>query len=230
MIFLAIPAAVAGFAQTPQADAPGKDPRLSYRSVVDGTQQPCRVYVPSSYGGSREIPLVFALHGTGENENTFFDEPRIPPGTIKRLAEKYGVLLVSPLGRGTTEYRGTGENDVLSVLVDVEEHYRIDPDRVYLMGQSMGGTGSAYLALHHPDLFAAVAPLAAASRGPAKPWLSSLRRSLWQSGPFMRSRKSAISQRPARPISRPRSCTTWMRNSTVSRSAVSSRFSLPAAI
>jgi predicted esterase len=169
LIFLAIPAAVAGFAQTPQADAPGKDLRLSYRSVVDGTQQPYRVYVPSSYDGSREIPLVFALHGTGENENTFFEEPRIPPGTIKRLAEKYGVLLVSPLGRGTTEYRGTGENDVLSVLVDVEEHYRIDPDRVYLMGQSMGGTGSAYLALHHPDLFAAVAPLAAAY---SFPWLA----------------------------------------------------------
>ena len=72
------------------------------------------------------------------------------------------MLLVSPLGRGTTEYRGIGENDVLCVLDDVRKRYQVDPDRIYLTGHSMGGTGAAYLALHHPDLFAAAAPLASA--------------------------------------------------------------------
>ena len=73
-----------------------------------------------------------------------------------------GVLLVSPHGCGTTEYRGIGENDVLCVLEEVRKRYRVDDDRVYLTGHSMGGTRAAYLALHHPDQFAAVAPLAAA--------------------------------------------------------------------
>ena len=38
----------------------------------------------------------------------------------------------------------------------------VDDDRIYLTGHSMGGTGSADLAFHHPGLFAAVVPIAAA--------------------------------------------------------------------
>jgi predicted peptidase len=169
-------------AQAAQVEAPGKDLRLSYHSGLDGSDQPYRVYVPSAYDARRPISLVLVLHGTGGTENTFFEDQRMPPGTIKRVAEKYGVLLVSPLGRGTTEYRGTGENDVLSVLADVERRYAVDRDRVYITGQSMGGTGSIYLALHHPDLFAAAAPLAAAY---SFPWLAAngkLVPTWWMSG------------------------------------------------
>jgi poly(3-hydroxybutyrate) depolymerase len=55
------------------------------------------------------------------------------------------------------------------VLEEVRKRFRVDEDRVYLTGHSMGGTGAAYLALHHPDRFAAVAPLAAAY---SFPWLA----------------------------------------------------------
>ncbi len=40
----------------------------------------------------------------------------------------------------------------------MSRRYRVDPDRIYLMGHSMGGYGTNNLATHHPDLFAAVAP------------------------------------------------------------------------
>ena len=46
----------------------------------------------------------------------------------------------------------------MEVLRDVEAHYRVDRNRVYLMGHSMGGYGTNNVATHHPDLFAAVAP------------------------------------------------------------------------
>jgi len=143
--------------------------RLTYRSEIDQTDQPYRLYVPAAYDGSRPLPLVIALHGTGGNEASLFDEERYQKGAIRQAAEKHGLLLASPLGRGTTEYRGIGENDVLCVLADVQKRYKVDPDRVYLTGHSMGGTGAAYLALHHPDLFAAAAPLAAAY---SFPWLA----------------------------------------------------------
>jgi hypothetical protein len=35
----------------------------------------------------------------------------------------------------------------------------VNPDRVYLTGLSMGGIGAAGVAFHHPDVFAAIAPL-----------------------------------------------------------------------
>ena len=160
----------------------GQDLRLTYHSDLDGTEQPYRVYVPSAYDGKRPLPVVFVLHGTGGTENTFFEDKRMEPGLIARLSEKYGVLVVSPLGRGTTEYRGTGENDVLAVLADVRKRYRADPDRLYITGQSMGGTGAIYLTFRHPDLFAATAPLAAAY---GFPWLAANARhvpSWWMSG------------------------------------------------
>ncbi|MBL9209015.1 MAG: prolyl oligopeptidase family serine peptidase, partial [Opitutaceae bacterium] len=153
----------------PAAPPPGQDLRLSYRSEIDGTDQPYRLYVPTTYDGSRPFPLVIAMHGTGGNESSLFEDKRLPPHELMRVGEKHAVLLATPHGRGTTEYRGIGENDIFCVLADLQRRYRVDPDRIYLTGQSMGGTGAAYLALHHPDLFAASAPLAAAY---SFPWLA----------------------------------------------------------
>jgi predicted esterase len=145
----------------------GQDLHLTFHSAIDDTEQPYRLYVPGKYDGQMPLPLVVALHGTGGNEATLFE--KYGDGRIKSVAEKYGVFVVSPFARGVTEHRGIGENDILCVLAEVQKNYRIDPDRIYCTGHSMGGTGSAYLALHHPELFAAVAPLAAAY---SFPWLA----------------------------------------------------------
>jgi predicted esterase len=170
--FVGVAVLVAGFHGIDmrlQAEPPGKDLRLTYHSEVDKSDQPYRIYIPTAYDGKQRLPVIVAMHGTSGNEATLIEERNYLPGAIREAAEKRGVLLVSPLGRGTTEYRGIGENDVLCVLDDVQKRYQVDPDRIYLTGHSMGGTGAAYLALHHPDRFAAAAPLAAAY---SFPWLA----------------------------------------------------------
>lgn len=146
------------------AAAAGRDLRLTYRSPVDGSEQAYRLYVPSSYREDTAMPLVIALHGSGGNETSFFDNEEHYPAKegLKNAAEKVGMLAVCPTARGNTSYRGPGENSVLSVLDDVRKRFRVDDDRIYLTGHSMGGTGSADLAFHHPGLFAAVVPIAAA--------------------------------------------------------------------
>jgi pimeloyl-ACP methyl ester carboxylesterase len=165
-----ISAAAASVARS-AAVAGGQDLRFSYRSSIDNTNQPYRVYVPSSYRPDRPIALAFTLHGTSNDENSFFDDSEHypPQDGVRNAAEEFGLLAVSPYGRGAMEYRGIGENDVFCVLEDVRKRFRVDEDRIYLTGHSMGGTGSAYLGLHHPDLFAAAAPLAAAY---SYPWLA----------------------------------------------------------
>lgn len=37
--------------------------------------------------------------------------------------------------------------------------YRIDTNRIYLTGLSLGGSGTWYLAMKHPSTFAAIAPM-----------------------------------------------------------------------
>ena len=50
-------------------------------------------------------------------------------------------------------------DQLLSLLDDVEKRYAVDSHRVYLTGLSMGGFGAWSLGLSHPDRFAALAPL-----------------------------------------------------------------------
>ena len=65
---------------------------------------------------------------------------------------------------------------MLEVIADVRRRYRVDPDRIYLMGHSMGGYGTNNVAMHHPDLFAAVAP----AEGTGSPELhANLRNTPW---------------------------------------------------
>ena len=141
---------------TPPITPPIPVPDLNVDYFYEGALQDYAMHVPTSYDGKRATPLVVYLHGyTGLPEEPF----RNPTGLVEAI-DKKGWLLASALGRGDWFYRaGTpGEADVLEVLQDVSRRYRVDPDRIYLMGHSMGGYGTNNLATHHPDLFAAVAP------------------------------------------------------------------------
>ena len=49
------------------------DLHLASASPFDGSQQPYRLYLPSAYDGSPPLPLLVALHGTGGDQNKYFD-------------------------------------------------------------------------------------------------------------------------------------------------------------
>jgi poly(3-hydroxybutyrate) depolymerase len=144
----------------------GKDPfagkhgdsHRAYRSAVDDTLQPYRLFIPETYDGSKPTPLVVALHGMGGDENSLFDS--YANGLLKREAERLGFMVVCPKGRDTASmYRGAAEQDVLDVLAEVRQNYRVDAARIYLMGHSMGAYGTWSTAMNHPDIFAALGPI-----------------------------------------------------------------------
>ncbi|MFL6274253.1 MAG: prolyl oligopeptidase family serine peptidase [Blastocatellia bacterium] len=154
--------------------AAGKDPfggrkgdfRKAYLSKADNSYQPYRIFVPSSYDGSKAFPLVIALHGMGGDENSYFDY--YANGLFKEEAERHGYLVACPKGRNPASmYIGDAERDVLDVVTEMMHAYRIDPDRVYLTGHSMGGFGTLSIAMNHPELFAAIAPVAGGVVNPA---------------------------------------------------------------
>jgi predicted esterase len=161
----------------------GRDPfesirgyeRMAFFSRLDGTPQQYELFVPPQHRASsnRKWPLVVTLHGYKGNagdyfRNTFGLARNYPAGETLVAHGRHGaaptrgpMFVVAPTGRGQSYYRHAGEIDVLEAIEDVRRRFpAIDPDRIYITGGSMGGTGAAYLPYRHPDLFAASAALA----------------------------------------------------------------------
>ena len=131
--------------------------RLAWRDEIDDSPQFARVFLPLNYDPERKYPLVVYLHGHNwRNLDYATDEGG---NRHNWLAEKYDVIYMRPYGRGNTWYRGIGEADVMRAVRLAKETFNIDEDRVYLMGQSMGGGGAWYIGTRHTGVFAAVAPV-----------------------------------------------------------------------
>ncbi|HEX2676909.1 MAG TPA: extensin family protein, partial [Polyangiales bacterium] len=69
-------------------------------------------------------------------------------------------IMVAPDGFGQVMWRFMGEQDVLDVIADVERNYKVDDDRVVLLGLSNGGVGAYNMGLRHASRFAAVLAIA----------------------------------------------------------------------
>lgn len=134
--------------------SPG-DQTITFESTWDGSEQLYRIYLPKVVSSATPVPLLVVLHGKTVDHNAWFDYT-----PIKEFADKYGYVVVAPYGRGDYFYQGPAERDVLDIMDIVLERDNIDPDRVYLMGHSMGGWGTWWIGLRHPERFAAICPMA----------------------------------------------------------------------
>jgi predicted peptidase len=56
------------------------------------------------------------------------------------------------------------EKDVMNVLAMIRKEYKIDKNRIYLMGHSMGGAGAIYLGVKYHDIWAAIGAEAPATQ------------------------------------------------------------------
>ncbi len=156
---------VTGVARSSMAnERPGPgDHALTVVSRADGSAQPYRLFVPKTAREGKPMSLLVVLHGKGVDHNAWFD---LTP--VKDVADRYGYIVAAPNGRGDRYYDGPGEQDVLDVIDDVARRCAVDADRVYLTGHSMGGWGTWFLGLRHPDRFAAIAPMAGLAPQPER--------------------------------------------------------------
>lgn len=135
------------------------------------------VYLPSGYDASaaqhpvRRYPVLYLLHGLGDNEGTLFNSGGWTLLDDLRRQHKMGdFLIVSPEGKrsfyvnsadGSVRY-----NDFFlqEFLPHIEGTYRIAAGRAAraLSGISMGGYGALRFAFAHPELFVAVSAQSAA--------------------------------------------------------------------
>jgi pimeloyl-ACP methyl ester carboxylesterase len=136
--------------------------RFAYRDDIDDSPQFCRTYLPVGYDRSKKWPLVVKLHGYNPENPTYVRwwsaDSRHNMADVE-YAGNQGVIYMEPHGRGNTTYLGLGDRDIVRVIELAKQHLRVDEDRIYLMGDSMGGWGTWHVATRHPELFAAIAPV-----------------------------------------------------------------------
>lgn len=146
---------------------------LAYVSRRDHTLQHYTLTLPRDWKPEQSYPLYLERHGAGDPHPLGWPAGQVglPQGvraedyhrpTMVPMVERNGVH-VYPYGRGNSGYRDIGETDVWEALADAEQTVRLDPERYYLFGFSMGGGGTWRLAARTPDRWAAVAMLAPAA-------------------------------------------------------------------
>jgi predicted peptidase len=163
------------------------DLHRKYHFPAADADMPYRLYVPTSWDGTSQLPLIVMLHGAGSDENMYLDSNG---GQFIRLAEQYGYLLASPLGYTRMGAYGTplrlpavfgnseaaaqqrasvdeekertlelSEKDVINVIEIVLNEYPVDRSSMFLTGHSMGSGGTWYLGAKYASYWKAIAPM-----------------------------------------------------------------------
>ena len=167
-------------------DSKKNDRHYTYFFEEPAEAFPFRVCLPSDWDGTSKLPMVMFLHGAWNNESSYLDQNDFQ---MVKLADEYGMMLVSPLGghgaygtylklpgsfgldkeneailsESPTEERKAvqriSEKDVINVIELVLANFPVDRKNMFLMGHSMGSGGTWYIAGKYPDYWKAIAPL-----------------------------------------------------------------------
>ncbi|MEJ2244829.1 MAG: alpha/beta hydrolase-fold protein [Acidobacteriota bacterium] len=163
------------------------DLHRKYHFPAANADMPYRLYVPTSWDGKAELPLVVILHGAGSDENWYLDSNN---KQFIRLAEEHGYIVASPLGytrmgaygtplrlpavfgnsEAAAEQRASvdgekertlqlSEKDVINVIEIVLNEYPVDRSAMFLTGHSMGSGGTWYLGAKYAEYWGAIAPM-----------------------------------------------------------------------
>ncbi len=121
-------------------------------------------YTPKEYDADtlKRWPLIIYLHG-GSSRGT--DTINLYccgiPDQIWRKRE-FPFIIVAP--QCPINQRWSTDNWFDNFYEEVTTKYRVDTNKVYLTGVSLGGSGTWYLAIKYPEKFAAIAPMSGFTR------------------------------------------------------------------
>lgn len=114
------------------------------------------LYLPKGYEDKESWPLLLFLHGAGERGEDINRVKVHGPPKMAEAGEELPFIVVSPQcpkGRWWQTF------ELATLLDEIEEKYKVDQDRIYVTGLSMGGFGTWALAAYQPERFAAMAPI-----------------------------------------------------------------------
>ena len=107
--------------------------------------------------GKGKCPAILMLHGAGTRGSNITQVLENPFFVHIKKHEAFPFVVVAPQCAGNTWY---DHFEALRALAkEIATYDYIDPDRLYLMGTSMGGYAAWQLASSLPELFAALVPI-----------------------------------------------------------------------
>lgn len=125
-----------------------------------------RLFVPKGYSATRPYPLLVALHGVGEkgNDNAIqVDREDLASTWIAdslQAREPHFVLV--PQCPANLSWGGAANEAVFAIIDSLKREFRLDTNRLYAVGLSMGARGTFNLLAARPGYFAAAVPCAGA--------------------------------------------------------------------
>jgi len=148
-------------------------------STILGIDVKFSICLPEDYYTSdRSYPVVYLLHGLGDNETTWLEYGRIKQASDNEVnsGETGPMIFVMPQGFKTyyvNDYIGSfpyQDMFIKELIPFIDDHYRTIPDAAHraTLGYSMGGFGALILPLEHPDIFTICVPLSISIRTEAQ--------------------------------------------------------------
>ncbi|MCH2231870.1 MAG: T9SS type A sorting domain-containing protein [Crocinitomicaceae bacterium] len=135
--------------------------------IWDGNNREYTIYIPASYDGTSEFPLVFNFHGGGD-----FVPSHMSSADMRPIADTANFILVYPQAipdpgnGGSTSWmhkEPTTHDDVpfVEAMIDsISMNYNINTDRVYACGYSLGGEFTFELSCQLNNRIAAIGAVA----------------------------------------------------------------------
>ena len=151
-----------------------------FRSEILGYEMKYSIYLPEGYDTSKKYPILYILHGMDGNNNDWlkdntggiYDGGGTMPAYAREFAEQTGkeLIIVSPEGQNMFYCDGYehGRNYMSYFFQEfvpfIESTYSVKTERSSraIGGLSMGGYGSLYYGLLHPEMFCHVYACSAA--------------------------------------------------------------------
>jgi predicted peptidase len=156
MVFWTVPGV-----STAQAKVQKPQLRSFEKEISKNARLDYLVYLPTAYDESEKSwPLLFWLHGDGgqPDKGGIAEIRSYGPPKMVEAGRDFPFILVAPQLWGEVHW----DPDILyATLQEIKRVYRVEEDRVYLMGYSRGGFGSWEFGCSYPDEFAAVVPVSA---------------------------------------------------------------------
>jgi hypothetical protein len=141
--------------------------KLRYRAAFENgltigqtrTRYDYLTYLPKSYDSdvATKWPTIIFLHGGSSRGN---DLKRVKANGIPDRIERGKALPFIVVAPQCPIDKRWETDDWFGILYnEITARYRVDTNRIYLTGLSLGGSGTWYLAMKYPSTFAAIAPI-----------------------------------------------------------------------
>ena len=100
--------------------------------------------IPQGYSEGQAHPLLVAFHQWGGNESSTYST------TFDEEADSRNWMFMSPYGGSSNNYNHQGAQEMVkNEILWLMENYSIDPERIYMVGGSMGGAAGMIYANNH---------------------------------------------------------------------------------